>query len=122
MNLKQWIQSVFASDKKKIIALLLALFALNFLLYLNTLHYDFLKDDFRLIVENPRIKDFNSFIDSIGSKFFAFPDYPYLHYWRPVTLFSFYIDYQLWGLNASGDHLFNILIHFNIKLFNKMIN
>lgn len=117
MNLKQWIKSVFASDKKKIIVLLLALFALNFLLYLNTLHYDFLKDDFRLIAENPRIKDFNSFIDSIGSKFFAFPDYPYLHYWRPVTLFSFYIDYQVWGLNASGYHLFNVLINaFNALL------
>ncbi|NIM11448.1 MAG: tetratricopeptide repeat protein [Candidatus Aminicenantes bacterium] len=117
MNLKQWIQSTFASDKKKIIALLLALFALNFLLYLNTLHYDFLKDDFRLIAENPRIKDFNSFINTIGSKFFAFPDYPYLHYWRPVTLFSFYIDYQLWGLNASGYHLFNVLINaFNALL------
>jgi tetratricopeptide (TPR) repeat protein len=117
MNLKQWIKSTFVSDKKKIIAFLLALFALNFFLYLNTLHYDFLKDDFRLIVENPRIKDFNSFIDSIGSKFFAFPDYPYLHYWRPVTLFSFYIDYQLWGLNASGYHLFNVFINaFNALL------
>jgi tetratricopeptide (TPR) repeat protein len=108
---------VFAPDKKKIIVLLLALFALNVFLYFDTLHYDFLKDDFRLIAENPRIKDFNSFIDSIGSKFFAFPDYPYLHYWRPVTLFSFYIDYQLWGLNASGYHLFNILINaFNALL------
>jgi tetratricopeptide (TPR) repeat protein len=117
MNLKQWTQSTFSSDKKKIIVLLLALFAINFFLYIDTLHYDFLKDDFRLILENPRIKDFDSFINSIGSKFFAFPDYPYLHYWRPMSLFSFYTDYRLWGINPSGYHLSNILLNaFNALL------
>lgn len=97
------------SDKKKIVILVLIVFIVNFLLYIDTIHHDFLKDDFRLIVENHRIKDFKSFLNSIGSKFFAFPDFPYLHYWRPLTLFTFFIDYKLWGLNPSGYHLFNIL-------------
>jgi tetratricopeptide (TPR) repeat protein len=83
----------------------------NFLLYFNSIHHDFLKDDFRLIVENPRIKDFKSFLNSINSKFFAFPDFPYLHYWRPLTLFTFFIDYKLWGLKPSGYHLFNLLVN-----------
>lgn len=99
------------SQKKKIVICLAVVLICNFLLYVDTIHYDFLKDDFRLIVENPRIKDFKAFSESIGSKFFAFPDYPYLHYWRPLSLFSFYIDYQLWGLNPGGYHLTNIIIN-----------
>jgi tetratricopeptide (TPR) repeat protein len=101
----------FDSDKKKIALMIVVLLGLNIILYINTVSYDFLKDDFRLIVENPRVKDFQSFMNSLGSKFFAFPDFPYLHYWRPLTLFSFYADYQLWGVNPSGYHLFNILIN-----------
>ena len=97
--------------------IMIALVALNLLLYIGTVHYDFLKDDFRLIVENPRIKDCHSFFSSMTSQFFAFPDFPYLHYWRPLSLFSFFSDYQLWGLNPSGFHLFNILLNtFNALL------
>ena len=96
---------------KKISLLIIVLFIVNFLLYIDTINHDYLKDDFRLIVENHRIKDFKSFINSIDSKFFSFPDFPYLHYWRPVSLFTFFIDYKLWGLNPSGFHLFNILLN-----------
>ncbi|UCH93286.1 MAG: hypothetical protein JSV88_23820, partial [Candidatus Aminicenantes bacterium] len=117
MNKLKFRSFAFDSKKKKILLMIVTLVALNLLLYINTINHDFLKDDFRLIVENPRIKDFQSFLNSIGSKFFAFPDFPYLHYWRPMCLFSFYIDYQLWGLKPSGFHLFNILINtFNALL------
>lgn len=106
-----------ASETRKIFLFLAALFVLNILLYIGTIHYEFLKDDFRLIVENPRVQDIKTFTQSIGSKFFSFPDYPYLHYWRPVSLFSFLIDYQLWGSNPHGYHLTNILINaFNALL------
>lgn len=97
--------------KKKVIILVLAVLAVNILLYINTVNYDFLKDDYRLIVENPRIKTFDEFTRSIGSKFFAFPDFPYLHYWRPMTLLTFHADYKLWGLRPAGYHLTNIIIN-----------
>ncbi|MCX6583455.1 MAG: glycosyltransferase family 39 protein [Candidatus Aminicenantes bacterium] len=96
---------------KQIIILLLALLTVNVLLYLPSLQHDFLKDDFRLIVENQRIKTFKSFLNSINGQFFSFPDFPYLHYWRPLSLFSFYLDYQIWGLNPLGFHLTNILLN-----------
>lgn len=96
---------------KQLTILVLILTAISSFLYFNTLHYDFLKDDYRLIVENPRVKDFNTFIDSMDQQFFAFPDFPYLHYWRPMTLFSFYLDYRLWGLDPQGYHLTNILLN-----------
>lgn len=96
---------------KQVILLLLALLALNVLLYLPSLQHDFLKDDFRLIVENQRIKTFKSFLNSLNGRFFSFPDFPYLHYWRPLSLFTFYLDYQVWGLNPLGFHLTNILLN-----------
>ncbi|MCP5108164.1 MAG: hypothetical protein GY950_32555 [bacterium] len=96
---------------KKVIFAILIIFILNILLYIGTLRHDFLKDDFRLIVENHRIKDFQSFVESIDTKFFAFPDFPFLHYWRPLTMFTFYMDYKIWGLNPGGFHFFNILVN-----------
>lgn len=117
MNILKLKQTVFKSGKKKIIFFMVTLFAVNFILYIGTINHDFLKDDYRLIVENPRIKSLPSFINSIGSKFFTFPDFPYLHYWRPMSLFSFYGDHTLWGLNPAGYHLSNILINaFNALL------
>ena len=98
-----------AEQRKKIILLAVVLAVASSLMYIGTTGYDFLKDDFRLIVENPRIKEFDAFINSIHTKFFSFPDFPYLHYWRPLTLFTFFIDYKIWGLNPGGFHAANIL-------------
>lgn len=111
MSLKKIKRLVWNSDRKKVILMVILLLVLNSLLYIGTLSHDFLKDDYRLIVENPRVKDLGAFLDSFGGKFFAFPDFPYLHYWRPMSLFSFYMDYQVWGLNPAGFHLFNIIIN-----------
>src|SRR5687768_8786796 len=32
-------------------------------------------------------------------------------YWRPVTWFSFMIDYELHGLSAGGYHITNVILH-----------
>ncbi|MCP4213790.1 MAG: hypothetical protein GY765_03990, partial [bacterium] len=102
---------------KQLLLPALLLFAVGFLAYVGTLGYDFLKDDFRLIVENHRIKSFQAFCDSIDKKFFTFPDFPYLHYWRPMTLFTFFVDYTLWELDPFGYHLFNVLLNACICVF-----
>ncbi|MCP4155200.1 MAG: hypothetical protein GY757_46170, partial [bacterium] len=104
-------ERVAGTAMKKIVIAVTLLLIINVLLYIGTLNHDFLKDDFRLIVENHRIKDFDTFISTIDSKFFAFPDFPYLHYWRPLALFSFYVDYRMWGLNPRGYHFTNIIIN-----------
>jgi protein O-mannosyl-transferase len=106
-----------APSWKKVLILAVIVVLFNVTIYFGTMQHDFLKDDFRLIVENSRIKSFQAFWQAIDGKFFAFPDFPFLHYWRPLSLFSFYLDYQLWGLNPSGYHLFNIVINaFNALL------
>ena len=42
---------------------------------------------------------------------------PHADYWQPVTWLSRMIDIQFWGLNPSGHHLMNLVIHvFNTLL------
>ncbi len=109
--MKNSVKQFLSGNRKSLLIIVPALLILSALLYMGTADYAFLKDDFRLIVENPRIKDIEAFSESIGSKFFSFPDFPYLHYWRPLSLFTFYADYQLWGLAPKGYHLFNIVLN-----------
>lgn len=96
---------------KKTAFLCIILLLFNMLLYIGTVSFDFLTDDHRLIVENPRIKSPDAFVESIGTKFFAFPDFPFLHYWRPMILFSLMVDYHVWELKPAGYHLTNIVIN-----------
>ncbi len=108
---KNIVSGLFLQGKKRVSVLILILIIFNTLLYINTTGFDFLKDDYQLIVNNSRIKNFDSFINSVNTPFFSFPDHPYLRYWRPVTLFSFFIDYKIYGLNPAGFHLTNIIIN-----------
>lgn len=75
------------------------------------LGYGFVTDDFLLVVDNPRIHSLDQFVKRIGEKYFHAPHYPYLTYWRPVSLFSFYLDYRIWGARPFGFHLSNALLH-----------
>lgn len=91
--------------------LLLLLLLVNLALYSPTLHFDFLKDDHVLVENNPRVKNGRVFVQTLGKKFFAFPDFPFLHYWRPLTLLSYRVDYLLWGQDPFGFHLTNVLLN-----------
>ncbi len=95
-----------ATQKTKyIIALSVAL--VTFLVYLPSLHNDFVGvwDDNINIVENPHIRSLDTaflrwaFFDFHGSN------------WLPLTWISLAIDYALWGLNPFGYHLTNIILH-----------
>ncbi len=68
-------------------------------------------DDYPLIVNNERIRSFDTLIKSSTGQFFTETEHPYLHYWRPVILFSYYIDYKIWKLRSGGYHLSNIIFH-----------
>jgi len=70
-------------------------------LYLNSFPGGFHYDDFPLLLENPVIT---------GQ---VFPFELFLnHSWgRPLTLFSFHWDYQLFGENPFFFHLLNVLLH-----------
>ena len=91
--------------------LLLLLVLVNLALYTPALNFDFLKDDHVLVENNPRIKSTRVFLDTLGKRFFAFPDFPFLHYWRPLTLLSYLADYSVWREDPFGFHLTNLVLN-----------
>ena len=93
------------------------LLALNILLYSPSLKFGFYLDDHRLITNNTRIVNLPAFLESWDELYFRFPDFPFLHYWRPFSMFTFMVDYQVWGLNPSGYHLLNLLLNALAALF-----
>ena len=82
--------------------------SVSFLAYLNTLHHQFVFDDFRVIVNNSFIKDWKYFPTLFNSEYFKISGE--LSY-RPLVTLSYFIDYTLWHLNPFGFHLTNLLIH-----------
>ncbi|MBN1197442.1 MAG: tetratricopeptide repeat protein [Candidatus Aminicenantes bacterium] len=96
--------------------LVLVILVVNLLLYSGTLGFDFLKDDHVLVENNPRVKSGKAFLDTVGERFFAFPDFSFLHYWRPLTLLSYRVDYLMWGENPWGFHVTNVLINAAVAL------
>jgi tetratricopeptide (TPR) repeat protein len=104
--------------KFNIIAILI-LFSLNLLVFLPAVKGDFVWDDRDLIVDNPFIQG-PSFLKNVlfspfdvlttdnetGKKFEE-----QTHFYRPLAVASYWLDFQVWGLNPAGFHLTNILIH-----------
>jgi tetratricopeptide (TPR) repeat protein len=79
---------------------------ITFITYLPALKNGFVHwDDDIYVTGNP-------FIRSLGLPFFkwAFSSF-YASNWHPLTWLSHAVDYALWGLNPTGHHLTNIIIH-----------
>jgi len=79
---------------------------LTFLVYLSSLHNEFVMwDDNLYVYENPHIHPVNA-------AFFrwAFSNF-YGANWHPLTWISHAMDYAAWGLNPMGHHLTNNILH-----------
>ncbi|NVN99436.1 MAG: tetratricopeptide repeat protein [Geobacteraceae bacterium] len=78
-----------------------------FLVFLRSVACDFIDyDDARFVIHNSGIRtlDFQMIITALTHQFSD-------DYWAPLTWISFAIDYHFWGLNPTGYHLVNIVIH-----------
>lgn len=95
------------------------LVALGVLLYGHTLSFPFVFDDHIYLVDNPLVKDGQSF--SYRGDFVAFstcskrlgldPDLSTNFILRPVTYLTFYINYVIDGMKPRGFRAVNIAIH-----------
>lgn len=74
----------------------------------------FVLDDHYVIARNPVIKNPSLYPQILTNSLFEAahraPESK-LNYYRPFLLGSFAVDYQLWGLNAFGYRIINILLH-----------
>ncbi len=86
--------------------------ATAFFVYFNTVTIPFMFDDFTYLVNNPAIKDFSYFRDSnLILKLGINEDVKNNFILRPLSYFSFAINYALHGLDVRGYHIVNLLIH-----------
>lgn len=88
----------------------LSFFLIGFLIYSNSFNNEFLWDDDDSIVNNTYIKDIKYFPRFFSENLIAGTG-QITNYFRPILLISFSLDYQLFGLNPSGFHVHNTLLH-----------
>ncbi|MHC4640012.1 MAG: tetratricopeptide repeat protein [Planctomycetota bacterium] len=75
--------------------------------YWPVLNHEFVKyDDDKYVTENPNVKHGIT----RESVVWAFTS-PHFHMWHPLTSLSHLLDCQLFGLNPTGHHLTNLLLH-----------
>lgn len=88
--------------------------------YLNTLSSPFLWDDVVMIVENEGLKQgWTSAVNAFSpEKWGGRSDNPgFQSFFRPMQSLLSIFDYEVWGLNATGFHLSNAILHvFNTVL------
>src|SRR5437868_432836 len=108
-------QELRAPIRRRVVLFAVLIAALAVLPYVNALRNEFVLDDIAIVVENPLIRD----VSNIGQIFTT-------NYWRtggvdgsiidsglyrPLTVFSYAVDYSLWKLNPAGYHLVNVALH-----------
>ena len=92
-------------SRPRIVCVLLALVTL--LVYLPVRHYAFVNfDDPDYVTENPMVQ---AGLTWSGCQW-AFTTW-HASNWHPLTWLSHMVDWQLFGLNAGGHHLVNVLFH-----------
>lgn len=91
------------------------IFMLGFIVYFNSFKNDFVWDDIHLIKQNIYIKDWSGIKDIFTSHIGAGSNTKYYSY-RPLQMFTYMMDYFLWGLDAKGYHITNTLIHITVSI------
>ena len=72
--------------------------------YAPVLRCGFIWDDDDYVTENPTLRSLDG-LKSMWIDRHATPQY------YPLVFTSFWIEYQLWGLNPAGYHVVNVLLH-----------
>lgn len=117
MKLNSTQAKFFSSNFNPPVALyLLIIISLGFLAYANTFHVPFVFDDRMVIVDNTLIKDLSYFLhpskaQAVSGHF----EYHSLKL-RFLGYLSFAVNYAINGLNVTGYHLVNLLLHLTNSL------
>ncbi len=111
------------NESKKKIIVYIALIAVTLIVYGQVIQYDFVNlDDNFYVTQNTNIQS-GLKLENVRWAFTT----RYFGLWNPLVWISFMFDYQLYGLNASGYHVTNLILHILSTLllfwlFNRMTN
>jgi len=90
-------------------AILIILF--GFITYSGTLKGQFIWDDYNLVVKNPAVSDW-SYITRIFNENLGYGiAQAHSSSFRPLQTLTYMIDHSIWGMEAHGFHLTNMLFH-----------
>ena len=83
--------------------------------YLPTFSGQFILDDHPLVNKNPYIKKFQPFLSYFSQEDGVSPhgkidDY-HSGYYRPLVNLTYFLDYKLWGMRATGFRTTNLILH-----------
>lgn len=92
------------------ILILISIILAGIIPYINSLNNPFIWDEEEIIVKNPIIKEWRYLPFLFKTDIFGVQIKPGGFY-RPLYIFSFMLDYHIWGLNSVGYHLFSVLVH-----------
>ncbi len=95
---------------KDILAPIILIIVLSFAVYANSTGGEFIWDDHYLIEFNKHIRD-SSNLSSIFTKNIGAGSGIKYHFYRPIQMVTYMVDYSLVKLNVRGYHLTNILLH-----------
>lgn len=102
--------------------ILIALVA--FVVFANSLGGDFVYDDVRQILRNPLIQDSSLYGKALTSDVWAFKgdgSVAASNYFRPTFVAWLILNFKLFGINAFGWHLFNVLLHIGVCLLGYLL-
>ncbi|MFA5322275.1 MAG: hypothetical protein WC373_06330, partial [Smithella sp.] len=93
-------------NKHKLIVYIL-LILVTLAVYWQVNQFDFVNiDDGVYVTQNSRVQS-GITLESLRWSFLT----TYAEFWHPLTWLSLMFDYQLFGLNAAGYHLTNLILH-----------
>lgn len=95
--------------RRRDLVAVLVVAALAFAAFVNSLWNGFVLDDILHIKDNPQIRSLSNLRD-----IFAEGNWPWRGYnplYRPLTIFSFAVNYAVAGLHPFSYHLVNVLLH-----------
>ncbi len=96
-----------SNERWLVVGICVFLAAITLAVFGRTFGYGFVNyDDDQYVYENPQVTPGLTLHGIIWASTFG-----EIGHWHPLTWFSHMLDCQLWGLNASGHHLTNVLLH-----------
>jgi len=105
--------SLFKGHKPVIHIILIILLGFN--VYANSLNGQFIWDDSAFIKNNTYIRDWSKIIP-VFTQDSGRGASTVLNFYRPLQVFTYMIDYSIWGLNVFGYHLSNVILHILVAL------
>ncbi|MBI4843421.1 MAG: tetratricopeptide repeat protein [Nitrospirae bacterium] len=89
----------------------------SFAVYFNALFNGFVYDDIGQVVENRWLKDIKNIPTIFTASAWSFlPENEEANYYRPLTHIIYLITYHIFGLQAWGFHLINIIFHSGVSV------